>query len=61
MSFLGRQSVVAALTVNALRPPRGRRAGFPAFAAGCLFSETAPQMLALTALDAATHLTARSA
>ncbi len=57
MSFLGRQSVIAALTVNALRPPRGRRAGLPAFAAGWLFGETAPQVLALTALDAATHLT----
>lgn len=57
MSFLRRQSVLAALTVNALRPPRGRRVGVPAFAAGWLFGETAPQMLALTALDAATHLT----
>ena len=57
MSFLSRQSVIAALTANALRPPRSRRAGVPAFAAGWLFGETAPQMLALTALDAATHLT----
>ena len=57
MSFLTRQAVVAALTANAVRPPKGRRAGVPAFFAGWLFSETAPQMLALTALDAATHLT----
>lgn len=57
MSFLSRQSVIAALTVNALRPPRGQRAGVPSFAAGWLFGETAPQMLALTALDAAAHLT----
>lgn len=57
MSFLARQSVIAALTANALRPPRGRRAGVPAFAAGWLFGETAPQMLALTTLDAAAHLT----
>lgn len=57
MSFLTRQAVIAALTANALRPPRGRRAGVPAFAAGWLFGETAPQMLALTALDAAAHLT----
>ena len=56
VSFLTRQSVVAALTVNALRPPRSRRAGVPAFAAGWLFGETAPQVLALTALDAAVHL-----
>ena len=59
MSFLGRQSAIAALTLNALRPLRGQRAGVPAFAAGWLFGETAPQMLALTALDAATHLTRR--
>ncbi|MBM7512991.1 hypothetical protein JOD65_002535 [Nocardioides cavernae] len=57
MSFLFRQSVIAALTANALRPPRGQRAGVPSFAAGWLFGETAPQMLALTALDAAAHLT----
>ena len=57
MSFLSRQSIVAALTANALRPPRNQRAGVPAFVAGWLFSETAPQLLALTALDAATHLT----
>ncbi|HEX5918343.1 MAG TPA: alpha/beta hydrolase [Nocardioides sp.] len=57
MSFLSRQSVIAALTVNALRPPRGQRSGVPSFAVGWLFGETAPQMLALTALDAATHLT----
>jgi acetyl esterase/lipase len=57
VSFLRRQAIVAALTANALRPPRGQRAGIPAFAAGWLFGETAPQMLALTALDAATHLT----
>lgn len=57
MSFLRRQTVIAALTANALRPPRSRRAGFPSFVAGWLFGETAPQMLALTALDAAAHLT----
>lgn len=57
MSFLRRQSIVAALTANALRPPRNQRAGIPAFVAGWLFGETAPQMLALTALDVATHLT----
>ncbi len=57
MSFLRRQTVIAALTANALRPPGGLRLGVPAFFAGWLFGETAPQMLALTALDAATHLT----
>lgn len=57
MSFLRRQSIVAALTANALRPPRGRRSGLAAFAAGWLFGESAPQMLAITAIDAAAHLT----
>ena len=45
MSFLGRQSVLAALTVNAVRPSRGRRTGVGSFAAGFLFNETAPQVL----------------
>jgi acetyl esterase/lipase len=57
VSFLSRQTVIAALTANALRPPRNQRAGVPSFAAGWLFGETAPQILALTALDAAAHLT----
>jgi acetyl esterase/lipase len=59
VSFLSRQAVIAALTANALRPPRDQRAGVVSFAAGWLFGETAPQMLALTALDAAAHLTRR--
>ena len=57
MRFLLRQIVVAALTANAVRPPRGRRSGLGAFLAGFLFNETAPQMLTLTTLDVATHLT----
>lgn len=57
MSFLLRQGVVAALTANALRPSRGRRSGLGSFLAGFLFNEAAPQVLAVTALDAATHLT----
>ncbi|RYB96579.1 alpha/beta hydrolase [Nocardioides glacieisoli] len=57
VSFLRRQTVLAALVANAVRPPRGRRAGLPAFFAGMLVSETAPQVLALTALDVATHVT----
>jgi acetyl esterase/lipase len=56
VSFLRRQAIVAALTANALRPPRGRRSGLAAFPAGWVFGETAPQMLALTAVDAVTHL-----
>jgi acetyl esterase/lipase len=57
VSFLGRQIAIAALTANAERPTRGPRAGFGSFLAGFVFTETAPQALALTALDAATHLT----
>ena len=57
VSFLRRQTVIAALTANALRPPHGRRSGLAAFGAGMVFGETAPQVLALTALDAAAHLT----
>ena len=51
VSFLSRQTVIAALTANALRPPRGQRSGVPSFAAGWLFGETAPQVLALTQDD----------
>ncbi|MCY7401813.1 MAG: alpha/beta hydrolase [Nocardioides sp.] len=57
MSFLSRQAVVAALTANILRPRRRGRAAVPSFAAGWFFGENAPQLLALTALDASTHLT----
>jgi hypothetical protein len=58
VSFLLRQGVVAALTANALRPSRGRRSGFGSFLAAFLFNESAPQVLAVTALDAAAHLSA---
>ena len=57
MSFLSRQTVIAALTANTLRPPQGGRVGLPAFAAGWLFGESAPQMMGLAVLDAVTHLT----
>lgn len=56
MSLLRRQSVIAVLTANALRPPRAQRTMVPAFLAGWLFGETAPQVLAATALDVATHV-----
>ena len=46
---------MAALTANALRPPRGQRIGIPAFFAGWQFGETAPQKLALTAADTPGH------
>lgn len=55
MSFLRRQLVTVALTANAIRPVPGFRAGVPAFFAGWLTSELAPQLLALTAADAAAN------
>ncbi len=55
MSFLRRQLVTAALTANAIRPVPGFRAGIPAFFAGWLTNELAPQLLALTAADAAAN------
>jgi acetyl esterase/lipase len=57
VSFLLRQGVVTALTANAVRPSRGRRSGFSSFLAGFVVNETAPQMLALNAVDIAAHLT----
>ena len=53
MSFLRRRLVAAALTVNALRPPPGFRAGVPAFVLGWLTDELAPHLLGLTAVDTA--------
>jgi acetyl esterase/lipase len=55
MGFLRRQVVTAALTANAIRPLPGFRVGIPAFFAGWLTGELAPQVLALTVADAATH------
>ncbi|MFA6574809.1 MAG: alpha/beta hydrolase [Nocardioides sp.] len=55
MGFLRRQAVIAALTANAIRPIPGFRVGIPAFFAGWLTGELAPQVLALTVADAATH------
>lgn len=56
MSFLRRQGVIAALTANALHPLTGQRAGIPAFAAGWMYGELAPQVLALTLADTALQL-----
>ncbi|MCW2793029.1 MAG: Alpha/beta hydrolase fold-3 domain protein [Nocardioides sp.] len=51
--------MTAALTANAIRPLPGFRAGIPSFVAGWLTSELAPHLLAVTAVDAATHATGR--
>jgi acetyl esterase/lipase len=59
MPFRRRQLVAAALTANALRPLGGRYASIPAFFAGWLASELAPQLLAATLVDTTTELTVR--
>ena len=51
--------MTAALTANALRPVGGRYASIPAFFAGWLASELAPQLLAGSAVDTAAELTVR--
>ena len=58
-SFRARALGYAALTANAIRPLPGFRAGVPSFFAGWITNELAPHWLAVTAADAATHLTAR--
>jgi acetyl esterase/lipase len=59
MGYLRRQLAIAALTINAVRPLRGRYTSIPAFFAGWLASELAPQLLAASALDTAAELTVR--
>ena len=59
MPYRRRQLVTAALTANALRPLGGRYASVPAFFAGWLASELAPQLLAATLVDTAAELTVR--
>ncbi|MGH3411846.1 MAG: alpha/beta hydrolase fold domain-containing protein [Marmoricola sp.] len=49
--YVARQAGVALLTANAIRPLNTPRTAIPAFAAGWLTSELAPQLLALTAVD----------
>jgi len=59
MTFRRRQLVAAALTANALSPLGGRYLSMPAFFAGWLAGELAPQLLATTLVDAAAELTVR--
>lgn len=58
--FLARRIVGLGLTANALRPlpgfVSGATASVPAFFAGWLTAETAPQLAALTAVDAIAHV-----
>ena len=58
-SFRTRSLFYAALTANAVRPLPGFRAGVPSFFTGWITNEMAPHWLAVTAADAATHLTAK--
>lgn len=51
MGHLARQTVVAALTANALRPSRTFRGGALSFLAGWFTVEWAPQLLAVNTLD----------
>jgi acetyl esterase/lipase len=59
MPYRRRQLVAAALTANALRPLGGRYASIPAFFAGWLASELAPQLLAASMADTTAELTLR--
>ena len=59
MPYRRRQLVAAALTANALRPLGGRFASVPAFFAGWLASELAPQLLLTTLVDTAAELSLR--
>src|SRR4051794_18630006 len=59
MGYLRRQLLAAALTANAVRPLRGRYASVPAFFAGWLASELAPQLLLASTLDTAAELSVR--
>ena len=58
-TYLPRQLLIAALTVNALRPPRHFAAQIPAFVGGWVTSELAPHLLTLTLADAALELSRR--
>jgi acetyl esterase/lipase len=57
--FARRQVALAALALNAVRPPPGRWAGIPAFALGWPVSELAPHLLSATLLDTAAELSVR--
>jgi acetyl esterase/lipase len=58
-SYAARQLVTLALATNAIRPLQGARVAIPAFAAGWLTSELAPQLLAAAAADTGAQLLRR--
>jgi acetyl esterase/lipase len=55
-SYAFRQAALAGLAVNAIRPVGGYFGSVPAFAAGWLTSELAPQLLAVAATDTAAEV-----
>ena len=57
--YPARQVTLAALALNAVRPPPGGWFGIPAFALGWPVSELAPQLLGASLLDSAAELTVR--
>lgn len=60
LTYAARQLALAALTANAIRPAGGRYGSVPAFAAGWLTSELAPQLLGLSMADTAVQLTRKN-
>lgn len=61
MTYAARQAILALLTANAFRPIRSRIAVIPAFFAGWLTIELAPQILAVQAADTAVAVVRRRA
>ncbi len=61
MTYLRRQVALAALTANAIKPLNGRYTSMPAFFAGWLASELAPQLLAATVVDTVAEVAVRPA
>ncbi len=59
MNYLSRQLALAALTANAIRPLSGRLTSMPAFFAGWLTSELAPQLLVAAVGDAVAEVAVR--
>jgi acetyl esterase/lipase len=57
--FARRQLILAALALNAVKPPPGGWAGIPGFALGWPVSELAPHLLTASAIDTAAELTVR--
>jgi acetyl esterase/lipase len=57
--YARRQLALAALALNAVRPPPGGWAGIPGFALGWPVSELAPHLLGVSLIDTAAELTVR--